>query len=60
VKTKLHVVYVHLLPGGTVALEVVAPNAVGRVDVVTGAVNDVPSERIECLPPGASGPVTCA
>jgi hypothetical protein len=56
--TNVHVV--DLAPHAKVAIEAVAPNHVGYVDIVTDPGAGAPTDTYDCLPPGASKPRPCA
>jgi hypothetical protein len=49
-----------LRPKARVAIEVTAPNSVGKVDVVTNPGFGSPTDTFLCLPPGVRAPLACA
>jgi hypothetical protein len=49
-----------LAPPARLAIEVIAPNSVGKVDIVDSRPAGAPLDVFRCLPPGARSPVACA
>jgi hypothetical protein len=58
--TKKGVKLMTLRSKARVAIEVTAPNSVGKVDIVTNPGSGSPTDRFRCLPPGARAPLACA
>jgi hypothetical protein len=51
---------VTLAPHAKVAIEAIAPNHVGYVDIVSDPGAGPPTDTYDCLPPGAAKPLPCA